>query len=89
MNDTEIRAVVERLSRPHSSGGQVIECAALPASGGDYEAIMAWIVAHGGAAEAPSPKSTKGGLHGSRLQFAGNGDAPAPTRFVLPAAAFA
>ncbi len=87
MDDNEIRAVVKRLSRPHSSGGEVIECAAILAAGSDYQAIMAWIVEHDGHAEAGRPTAAKGGLHGSRLQYRADGDVAAPTRFVLPASA--
>ena len=88
MDDNEIRALVKRLSRPHPSGGEVIESAAILSAGGDYEAIMAWIVAHGGEAEAVAPTAAKGGLHGARLRHGMNPGAPAPARFVLPARAF-
>src|SRR5215211_7911950 len=44
--DDAIRAVVVRLSRPHASGGDVIERAAILAEGGDAAAIVAWIIAH-------------------------------------------
>ncbi len=89
MDDSEIRAVVKRLSRPHSSGGEVVERAAILAAGGDFQAIMAWITAHHGYAEAVAPPTPKGGLHGSRLAFGDAGDIPPPSRFVLPAGALA
>jgi hypothetical protein len=39
--DDAIRAVVRRLSRPHASGGDVIERAAILAEGADAAAIVA------------------------------------------------
>jgi hypothetical protein len=89
MDDDEIRSVVRGLSRPHPSGGEVIERAAILAAGGDFQGIMAWIVAHDGQAEAAVPAAPKGGLHGSRLEYRIGGDVPPPARFVLPAGAFA
>jgi hypothetical protein len=87
MDDSEIRDVVARLSRPHTSGGDVIECAAILAAGGDYRAIVTWITDHDGTAEEAAPAVRTGGLHGSRLSY-GSGAAPAgPARFVLPAGA--
>ena len=88
MDDDEIRAVVKRLSRPHPSGGEVIERAAIVAAGGDFQGIMAWIVAHDGEAEAAVPAG-KGGLHGSRLEYRIGAEGPTPLRFVLPAGALA
>jgi hypothetical protein len=71
------------LARPHRSGGDVIERAAIFSEGADFAEVMAWIVAHGGTAEAVAPASG-GGLHDRHLN-AGRGDAaPAPRRFVLP-----
>ena len=52
MDDEAIRSVVTRLARSHSSGGEVIERAAILAEGGDFPAVMAWITAHGGKPEA-------------------------------------
>ncbi len=89
MDDDEIRAVVKRLSRPHPSGGEVIERVAIVAAGGDFQAIMAWIIAHDGRAEAAVPAAPKGGLHGSRLGYDIGADVPTPVRFVLPAGALA
>jgi len=89
MDDTEIRTVVKRLSRPHPSGGDVIERAAILAAGGDFRAILAWIDAHDGIAEEAAATAPKGGLHGSRMSY-GAGAAPVPpSRFVLPAGALA
>jgi hypothetical protein len=89
MDDDEIRSVVKGLSRPHPSGGEVIERAAILAAGGDFQGIMAWIVAHDGQAEAPLPGVAKGGLHGARLEYRIGAEGPTPLRFVLPAGAFA
>jgi hypothetical protein len=87
--DDAIRAVVVRLSRPHVSGGAVIERAAILAEGGDAAEIVAWITAHGGEAEATVPRASSRGLHGARL----GGDPAAardiPRRYVLPVGALA
>ncbi len=84
MDDLEINALVTRLSRPHSSGGVVIERAAILAEGADYAAVMSWITAHAGTPDATASATGGGGLHGSRMN---GGDATAsrpPLRFVLP-----
>jgi len=84
-HEQQIRALVARLGRPHPSGGTVIERAALLAEGADFDATMAWILAHGGGPEV-SAAAPRAGLHGSALGAA----APAsgkPRRFVLPAGA--
>jgi hypothetical protein len=88
MEDLEINALVTRLSRPHSSGGVVIERAAILAAGTDYPAVMDWISAHDGTPETTVSATRGRGLHGSRVT--GGGDATAsraPSRFVLPAGA--
>ena len=90
MDDAEIRTVVKRLSRPHPSGGEVIERAAILAEGGDYKAIMAWIVDHDGAAEVTKAAApNRGGLHGSRIAYSADAASQAPSRFVLPAGVLA
>jgi hypothetical protein len=84
VDDLEINALVTRLSRPHSSGGVVIERAAILAEGSDYAAVMSWITAHAGTPEATESATRGRGLHGSRMN---GGDAIAsrpPLRFVLP-----
>jgi hypothetical protein len=84
-DDDAIVALVTRLARPHRSGGQVIERAAILAEGADFSAVMEWITAHDGAPEtavAAIPRG--GGLHGARLGGSGGAAAP-PLRFVLPA----
>lgn len=85
MEEDQIRSLVTRLSRPHPSGGQVIERAAILAAGGDYRAIMAWVLDHDGVAEAIAPTPTKGGLHGGRVGYATVAEAGEPVRFVIPA----
>jgi hypothetical protein len=85
MNDLEIATLVTRLSRPHPSGGTVIERAAIVAAGADYPAIMDWITAHAGTPDTTPPTGRNRGLHGSRMT---DGNTPAskqPMRFVLPA----
>jgi hypothetical protein len=90
MDEGDILTVVRRLSRRHSSGGQVIERAAVIAEGVDSGAILAWIADHDGKPEVrPPAKSGGGGLHRARL--AGDEGMPsgAPRRYVLPASALA
>jgi hypothetical protein len=80
--DDAIRAVVARLSRPHRSGGAVIERAAILAEGAASADILAWITAHAGVPEATAPAAAPRGLHGGGLS------APrGPSRYVIPAAA--
>jgi hypothetical protein len=82
MEDEQIRTMLGSLSRPHPSGGRVVESAALLAAGGDYEAVVAWIVAHAGAPEVAAAVPQRG-LHGPR-EGAGGRFGSAPARFVLP-----
>ena len=65
----------------------MIERAAVMAAAADSEAVMTWILAHGGKPEAEVEKSTRHGLHGSRLHTSGGSEPRAPSRFVLPAGA--
>jgi hypothetical protein len=83
--DDTTRAAVTRLSRPHGSGGTVIEPAAILAEGADSIRIVAWVVAHGGQPEA-AVVSVKRGLHSPRLDDPGAALRP-PLRYVLPASA--
>jgi hypothetical protein len=83
----ELKSVVSRLARPRASGGYVVERAAVVAEGADSEAVMSWIVAHGGTPEAAVETSVRHGLHGSRLHAGGGSQARSPSRFVLPAGA--
>jgi hypothetical protein len=75
---------VTRLARPDPSGGTVIERAALVAEGAEFEAVMAWVLAHGGRPEAAAETSSRHGMHGSRLHASGGSAPRAPSRFVLP-----
>lgn len=85
MDDGAIVALVTRLARPHSSGGRVIERAAIMAAGSDSPAVIAWIISHSGAPETPpAATSSRAGLHGSRFS-APAGERFAPRRYVLPA----
>ena len=84
-DDDSIRSLVRRLGRRHPSGGTVIERAAILAEGADFEAVMAWIEAHGGRPEATVTKTPASGLYGSRGQSDDAGPARPPSRFVLPA----
>jgi hypothetical protein len=81
--DDAIRETVVRLSRPHRSGGVVIERAAILATGRDSAAIFEWITAHAGEPEVADPAAPPRGLHGSG--FGGAVTAPrGPARYVLP-----
>ena len=86
-NDDEIRVLLSRLSRRHSSGGTVIERAAIVAEGADSTAVVAWILDHAGEPEAAVDKSSKGGLHGPRVSEPIGPGPRAPARYVLPAGA--
>jgi hypothetical protein len=83
--DAEILALVKRLARPHSSGGDVVERAALLASGSDFAAVMAWITDHAGVAETMVSEPPRRGLHGPPLGVSGGTHPRTPLRFVLPA----
>ena len=85
MDETEINALVTKLSRPHSSGGMVIERAAILAAGSDFPAVMDWITAHEGAPDTTGPSTRNRGLHGSQL--IDRPPATLPLRFVLPVGA--
>jgi hypothetical protein len=89
MDDGDIRALVTRLARPHLSGGEVIERAAILAEGADSAAVIEWITAHAGIPEAAVATSSRHGLHGSRLGDSGGAESRAPLRFVLPAGTLA
>jgi hypothetical protein len=89
VDDDAIRALVTRLARPHISGGEVIERAAILAEGANSEAVIAWITAHAGVPEATVVTPPRHGLHGSRLGDGGGPESRTPLRFVLPAGALA
>lgn len=83
IEDEAIRTLVGRLSRPHRSGGEVIERAAIVAAGPDAAAILAWITAHDGQPETRVPALSRG-LHGARVTDSGGADSSTPRRYVLP-----
>jgi hypothetical protein len=85
VDDDAIRSLVTRLARAHPSGGTVIERAAIVAEGADSEAVITWIVAHGGRPEATVETPSRRGLHGSRLHDSGGSAPRTASRFVLPA----
>jgi hypothetical protein len=83
MDDEAIRTLVTRLARPHRSGGEVIERAAIFAEAGDFAEVMAWITARGGTAEAVV-STARGGLHDRHFDERAGTAAATPRRFVLP-----
>lgn len=85
MNDEAILALVTRLARPHSSGGKVIERAAILAEGADFRAVLAWITSHEGLPEVAPASPASRGLHGGRLSRGSEAPSRPPRRFVLPA----
>jgi hypothetical protein len=86
VDDDAIRLLVNRLARAHPLGGTVVERAAIVAEGTGSEAVLRWIIAHGGQAEAIVVTPARRGLHGSELRATGG--APAvPSRYILPAGA--
>jgi hypothetical protein len=87
MDDDAIRALLTSLARVHPSGGTVVERAAIVASGGDAEAVIAWIAAQGGEPEVAVGTATRRGLHGSRVHTSGGNAPRTASRFVLPAGA--
>ena len=89
MDEEGIRKLVVRLSRPHRSGGAVIERAAIMAEGADFDAVVAWIVSHDGEPEAAKPPKGGGrGLHGLRMTETAEAISN-PLRYVLPPGALA
>jgi hypothetical protein len=83
-SEHEVRALVARLGRPHASGGTVIERAAILAEGADFDAVMAWILAHGGEPEARATAAPARGLYGGRSEGRAAAGPQTPLRFVLP-----
>ncbi len=78
-----IRAIVKRLARPHASGGDVIERAAVLAEGTSSTAIIRWIEDHDGLPEEIAAAAATPGLHGARRD--GLRTAAQTRRYVLPA----
>ncbi len=83
-DDDAIRTLVARLSRPHPSGGEVIERAAILAEGADSSAVLRWIAAHAGEPEDLAPVVPGRGLHSARLHDRGGAHPRTPLRYVLP-----
>ena len=81
MDDDTIRTLVTRLSRPHRSGGEVIERAAILAEGADSTEVLSWILAHAGEPEDQTPVASGRGLHSARHS---DGADRIPLRYVLP-----
>jgi len=75
---------VARLARPHSSGGEVIERAAILAEGSESSEVLAWITAHGAQAEEQAPLVAAGGMYGTRRHERGGTGDQVPLRYVLP-----
>jgi hypothetical protein len=84
MEEEAILKVVTRLARPHASGGEVIERAAILAEGADSAEILAWIAAHDGRPEAAAAPTVGRGLHSARLAPSGGAGSSAPRRYLLP-----
>lgn len=82
MDDAAIRDLVIRLSRPHRSGGQVVERADILAAGAGSADVVDWILDHDGQAEMASTGRADG-LHGGRLAGTGRSDGTA-LRYILP-----
>jgi len=81
IDDNAILAVVDAPGSPSRSGGHAIERAAIMASGADFAAIEAWILAHAGTPERrPAHRNPQRGLHGHRLAGTAGADG-APHRF--------
>jgi hypothetical protein len=80
-----IGALVQRLARPHASGGTVIERSVILAEA-NSGAILNWISEHDGVADSTVVPTRGTGLHGLRESVRVE-SAPA-RRFVLPAHAF-
>ena len=85
VDDEAIRSLLTRLGRTDRSGGTVIERAAILAEGADFDAVMTWIVSHGGEPEVRAAKKTSSGLHGSRVQDSSGTDSrPQPASLKPP-----
>jgi hypothetical protein len=80
IDEDHIRSEVRRLSRPHPSGGRVVERAAILAAGADSAAMMRWLADQGEPEALPALAAAQG-LHGDRAQ--GAGDVRRPLRYVV------
>ena len=77
-----------RLSRPHPSGGRVIERAAVLAAGSNAAAMLTWISDHA-QAEDLAPPADAHGIHGARATTVAHADVRKPLRYVVSAAELA
>lgn len=84
MDDDAIRTLIVRLSRPHASGGEVVERSAILAEGADSAAVLTWIVAHAGEPEELVPRASGRVVHGARLHDGDGADQRTPLRYVRP-----
>jgi len=83
VDEDQTRVVIARLARPHASGGYVVGEATIRAEGATFPALKAWILAHGGTAQAPAAVAESGGLHGFGRQTA-----RAASQYLLPPGTF-
>jgi hypothetical protein len=81
-DDTAVRELVTRLSRPSRGGGHVIERAAMLAEGSDFRDIEAWVLEHGGQGETVAAP-----IGGGLFDRATTRPTPPPSRYLLPAGA--
>jgi hypothetical protein len=89
MADEATAELVLRLSRPHESGGRVIERSVILAEGAESRAILGWISDHDGVGDSSQATARgSGGLHGGRRDALHVGSDSPARRFVLPASAF-
>jgi hypothetical protein len=88
MDEDAIRVLLNRLARAHPSGGTVIERSAIPAEGTGSQAVLKWIITHGGQAEAVVATPARRGLHGLDQRTIGGSGPDVPSRYILPAGAF-
>jgi hypothetical protein len=89
VDDDAIRSLVTRLSRPHPSGGAVIERSVILAEGDGFTEVISWITSHAGVPEAAAGAGARHGLHGARLDESGGSTPRPPARYVLPAGTLA
>jgi hypothetical protein len=87
MDEDAIRVLLNRLARAHPSGGTVIERSAIVAEGTGSEAVLRWIVTHGGQAEATVVTPARRGLHGLDQRATAGSGPDVPSRYILPAGA--
>jgi hypothetical protein len=84
VDDDAVRTSVTRLSRPHASGGEVIERAAILAESADSSAVLTWIAADAGEPQDLAPRVCGRSLHSARVDDSEGADPRTPLRYVLP-----